>query len=176
VGLQVADRAPWASPAIGLALDAIEDLGVGEGAIPGEVAGDVTFTDPVDQLAAQDGMAAERFLAGRAELRLADEAAFQRVVLAAGADVEARLIGGPGELVMDAQDGLPLGDDASGQRLGEVAALARVGQEVALDGMACGVPVGLEGIAPQADLPMLFFINVRLVFANRGIDFPSGIG
>src|SRR5512135_1360112 len=38
--------------------------------------------------------------------------------------VEAGLIGGPGELVMDAKDRLALGDEESGEVLGEVAALA----------------------------------------------------
>src|SRR5512142_907383 len=44
--------------------------------------------------------------------------------------VEAGLVGGLGELVMDAQDGLPLGDEEPGQVLGEVAALALVSEEI----------------------------------------------
>ena len=46
--------------------------------------------------------------------------------------VETGLVGGLGELVMDAQDGLPLGDEQSGEVFGEVAALALVGEEVAV--------------------------------------------
>ena len=48
--------------------------------------------------------------------------------------VEAGLVGGPGELAMDAEDGLPLGDEEAGEVLGEVAALALVGEEVAVLG------------------------------------------
>src|SRR5262249_14669647 len=44
--------------------------------------------------------------------------------------IETGLIGGPGELAVDPQDGLALGDDQPGQVLGEVAALALVGEEV----------------------------------------------
>src|SRR5512142_2667801 len=40
------------------------------------------------------------------------------------------LVGGLGELVMDAQDGLPLGDEEPGEVLGEVAALALVSEEI----------------------------------------------
>jgi hypothetical protein len=44
--------------------------------------------------------------------------------------VEAGLVGGLGELVMDAQDGLPLGDEEPGEVRGEVATLALVGEEI----------------------------------------------
>ena len=39
-----------------------------------------------------------------------------------------------GELAIDAQDGLPLGDHQAGEILGEMAALALVGEEVAVIG------------------------------------------
>ena len=45
------------------------------------------LTHPVDQLAAQGRMIAERLLQRRTDLLLAEEAELQRVVLAAGADV-----------------------------------------------------------------------------------------
>ena len=48
--------------------------------------------------------------------------------------VEAGLVGGLGELAVDAEDGLPLGDHQAGEVLGEVAALALVGEEVAVLG------------------------------------------
>ena len=48
--------------------------------------------------------------------------------------VEAGLVGGLGELVVDAEDGLALGDEEAGEVLGEVAALALVGEEVAVLG------------------------------------------
>jgi len=48
--------------------------------------------------------------------------------------IEARLIGGLGELAVDAQHRLALGHDQAGKVLGEVSPLALVGQEV-------GVPV-----------------------------------
>ena len=49
--------------------------------------GIVPLADPVDQLAAQDGVVAERLLQGLADLLLAEEAELQGIVLAAGADV-----------------------------------------------------------------------------------------
>ncbi len=52
--------------------------------------------------------------------------------------VEARLIGGLSELIMDTEDGLPLGDEEPGEVLGEVAALALIGEEVGVPGQ--GVP------------------------------------
>ena len=48
--------------------------------------------------------------------------------------VEAGLVGGLGELAVDAEDGLALGDEQAGEVLGEVAALALVGEEVAVLG------------------------------------------
>ena len=206
LSLQVADVASGPPEPVRLGMDVVEDLGVGEVAVEGEVAGDLPLTDPVDQLAAQLGMVAERLLDRLADLLLAEEAELQRVVLAAGADVvdeevvlgdlvpllgmvpepsgvgdqlavpvdegvvdgddalvavaggrvllepfqsplvegldvpaglgeeavEAGLIGGLGELVMDSEDGLPLGDEESGEVLGEVAALALVGEEIAV--------------------------------------------
>ena len=48
--------------------------------------------------------------------------------------VEAGLVGGLGELVVDAEDGLALGDEEAGEVLGEMAALALVGEEVAVPG------------------------------------------
>ena len=87
VSLQVADVASGPPEPVGLGMDVIEHLGAGEVTVHGEVAGDVPLTDPVDQLAAQDGMVAERLLEGFADLLLAEEAEFQRVVFAAGANV-----------------------------------------------------------------------------------------
>ncbi len=46
--------------------------------------------------------------------------------------IEAGLVSGLGKLVMDAQDGLALGDHQAGQVLGEVAALGLVGEEIAV--------------------------------------------
>ena len=60
---------------------------LGEVRVHGEVAGDLPLADPVDQLAAQDGVVAERLLQGLADLLLAEEAELQGIVLAAGADV-----------------------------------------------------------------------------------------
>ena len=68
-------------------MDVVENLGAGEVAVHGEVAGDVPLADPVDQLAAEDGVVAERFLEGLADFLLSEEAELQRVVFAAGADV-----------------------------------------------------------------------------------------
>src|SRR6266545_6437685 len=48
--------------------------------------------------------------------------------------VEAGLVGGVGERLMDAEDGLALGDEEPGEVLGEMAALAVVGEEVAVSG------------------------------------------
>jgi len=48
--------------------------------------------------------------------------------------VEAGLVGGVGERLVDAEDGLALGDEEAGEVLGEVAALAVVGEEVAVSG------------------------------------------
>jgi hypothetical protein len=45
--------------------------------------------------------------------------------------VEAGLVGGLGELPVDAADGLALGHEQAGEVLGEVAALRLVGQQVA---------------------------------------------
>ena len=87
VTLEVADIAPRPSQSILLAVNVIEDLGAGEVRVHREVAGDLTLTNPVDQLTAQDGMVAERLLQGLAELLLAEEAELQGVMLAAGADV-----------------------------------------------------------------------------------------
>ena len=87
VSLQVADVASGPPELVGLGMDVIEHLGAGEVTVHGEVAGDVPLTNPVDQLAAQDGMVAERLLEGFADLLLAEEAEFQRVVFAAGANV-----------------------------------------------------------------------------------------
>ena len=46
--------------------------------------------------------------------------------------VETGLIGGLGELIVDSQDGLSLGDEEAGEVLGEMAALALIGEEVAV--------------------------------------------
>jgi len=206
VELEVAHVASGSPRLILLVVDVVEDLGVGEVAVEGEVAGDLPLVDPVDQLAAELGMVAERLLDRLADLLFAKEAEFQGVVLAGGADVvdeevvlgdlvpllgvvpvppgigdqhpvpvdegvvdgddalvavaggriflerlqppiveglgvppgvgevaiEAGLIGGPCELVVDAQDGLPLGDEEPGEVFGEVATLAFVGEEVAV--------------------------------------------
>jgi hypothetical protein len=48
--------------------------------------------------------------------------------------IEAGLIGGLCELVVDAEDGLPLCDEESGEVFGEVTALALVGEEFAVLG------------------------------------------
>jgi len=87
VGLQVAHIAPRSSEAILLAVDVIEHFRTGAVAVHGEVAGNVVVTHSVDQLAAQGGMVAERFLQSFADLLLAKEAEFQGVVLTADADV-----------------------------------------------------------------------------------------
>src|SRR5512135_558977 len=174
--------------------------------VHGEFTGDLAVTHPVDQLAAQGGMVAERLLQRLADLLLAEEAELQGIVFAAGADVvdeevvlgalvplfgvvpvpsgvgdqqavpvdqsvvdgddalvavarggglleplqavlvedldiphdlgeeavEAGLIGGLGELFMDSEDRLALGDEESGQILGEMAALTLVGEEVTI--------------------------------------------
>jgi hypothetical protein len=46
--------------------------------------------------------------------------------------IEAGLVGGLGEFVMDAQDGLALGDEQTSEVLGEVAALRLIGEEIAV--------------------------------------------
>jgi hypothetical protein len=208
VALQIADVAPRSPKVVLLLVDMVEDLGAGEVAIHGEVAGDLPLADPVDQFAAQGGMVPERFLQRLADLLLAEQPELQGVVFAAGADVvdeqvvlgdlvpllgvipepagigdqqavtvdqgvvdgdhpvitvagrgvplefvqtapvegpdvpvgggeeavETRLIGRLSEFAVDAQDGLALGDEEAGEVLGEMAALALVGEEV-------GVPV-----------------------------------
>ena len=48
--------------------------------------------------------------------------------------VEAGLVGGLGELAVDARDVLAFGDEQAGEVLGEVAALALVGEQVAVSG------------------------------------------
>ena len=48
--------------------------------------------------------------------------------------IEAGLVGGLGELAVDAEHGLPLGDHQAGEVLGEVPPLAFVGEEVAVLG------------------------------------------
>ncbi len=48
--------------------------------------------------------------------------------------IEAGLVGGLGELVMNAEDGFPVGDEQAGEVLGEVATLALIGEEVAVLG------------------------------------------
>src|SRR4051794_39867128 len=212
VGLQVADIAPGPPEPVLLAVDVVEDLGAGEVTVEGEIAGDVPLAHPVDQLAAEPGMVAERLLQGVADLLLAEQPGLQRVVLAGGADVvdeqvilgdlvpllgmvpepagvgdqeavavdqgvvdrddalvaiarggvlleslqaalvdrldvpgglgeeaiEARLVGGLGELIVDAEDGLALGDEEAGEVFGEVATLALVGEEVAV--LVQGIP------------------------------------
>ena len=87
IALQVAHVAPRPPEPVLLAVDVVEDLGVGEVAVEREVAGDLPLTDPIDQLAAQLRVVAERLLQGLAHLLLAEAAELQRVVLAAGADV-----------------------------------------------------------------------------------------
>ena len=240
VGLQVADVAPGPPEPILLAVDVVEDLGVGEVAVEGEVAGDLPLAHPVDQLAAQLGVVAERLLQGLADLLLAEEAELQRVVLAGGADVvdeevvlgdlvpllgvvpvpagvgdqhpvpvdqgvvdgddalvavagggvlleplqaplvegldvplglgeeavEAGLVGGLGELVVDAEDGLPLGDEEAGEVLGEVAALALVGEEVAVLGQGVLDQLG------ELDDPW----HDRCSAVQLRLDVPVGLG
>ncbi len=68
-------------------MDVVEDLGVGEVRVHREIAGDLPLADPVDQLAAQHGVVAERLLQRLADLLLAEEAELQRVALAAGTNV-----------------------------------------------------------------------------------------
>ena len=67
VALQVADVAPGPPEPVRLAVDVVEDLGVGEVAVQGEVAGDLPLAHPVDQLAAQGGVVAERLAQGLAD-------------------------------------------------------------------------------------------------------------
>ena len=87
VTLEVADIAPRSSQVILFAVNVIEDLGAREVRVHREVAGDLTLTNPVDQLTAQNGMVAERFLEGLADLLLAEQTELQGVMLATGADV-----------------------------------------------------------------------------------------
>src|SRR6185437_3822199 len=68
IGLQVADIPPGPPEPVRLAVDVVEHLGAGEVAVEGEVAGDLPLADPVDQLAAQGGVVAERLLQGLAGL------------------------------------------------------------------------------------------------------------
>src|SRR5947209_6373752 len=75
------------SQAVLLLVDVVEDLGVGEVAVEGEVAGDLPLAHPVDQLAAQPGVVAERLADRLTDFFLAEQAELQRVVLARGADV-----------------------------------------------------------------------------------------
>ena len=62
--------------------------------------------------------------------------------------IEAGLIGRLGELALDARDGLALGDEQSGEVLGEVAAPGLVGEEVAV------VIQGLVGDGGEFDVCM----------------------
>ena len=68
-------------------MDVVEDLGVGEVRVHREVAGDLALADPIDQLAAQYGVVAERFFQGLADFLLAEEPELEGIMLAAGADV-----------------------------------------------------------------------------------------
>src|SRR5262249_54114207 len=87
VEFQITDVAPRTSPMVHLALDVVEDLGVGEIAVEGKIARDLSLADPIDQLADQLGMVAERLVPRLADLLFAKEPELQGVVLAAGADV-----------------------------------------------------------------------------------------
>jgi hypothetical protein len=210
VELQVTDITSRTPRLVFFLVNVIEDLGVGEVRVKGEVAGDLPFADPVDQLAAQLGVIAERFLQGLADLLLTEEAELQGIMLAAGADVigeeivlgdlvaffsvvpepagigdhqavaidqrvvdgddalgavasrgvflefvepslvefvdvpgglgeepiEAGLVGGVGELLVDAEHGFSLGDHEAGKVFGEVPPLALVGEEITVLGQS----------------------------------------
>jgi hypothetical protein len=143
----------------------VEDLGAGEVTIPGEVAEEVAVTRPVDPLAAQDGLVAERFLQRLADLLLAEEAELSRVVLAAGADVIeeqgvlgdlVRLLGvipvpsGIGkEQAVPIDHGVVDGDDARIAGAGEGILLEPL-QASLVEGL--GIPDGLGEVAIEAGL------------------------
>jgi hypothetical protein len=70
-----------------LAVNVVEDGGVGEVAVHGEGARDVPLVHPIDQILEQLGVVGERNLVRLTLLLLAEAAELQGVVLAGGADV-----------------------------------------------------------------------------------------
>ena len=81
VELQVADIIPL------VAVDVVEDFGVGKVAVEGKVTRNVLSYDPIDQFFAQDRMILERRLLRDAAFFLAEAAKLQGIVLARGTDV-----------------------------------------------------------------------------------------
>src|SRR5262249_32585047 len=70
-----------------LAGDVVEDLGIGEVTVEGEIAGNGLLDHPIDQVFAEQSMILEGFACGDAGLLLTETPELQRVVLEGGADV-----------------------------------------------------------------------------------------
>src|SRR6266540_17611 len=70
-----------------LAVDMIEDRGIGEVTVEGDIAGNILLNHPIDQLFAEHSVILERFTGGATGLLLAEAAELQWVMLAGSADV-----------------------------------------------------------------------------------------
>ncbi len=81
IELQITDIRPP------LAVDMIEDFGIGEVTVEGDIAGNVLLHHPIDQLFAEHSVILERFTGGATGLLLAEAAELQWVMLAGSADV-----------------------------------------------------------------------------------------
>ena len=69
------------------AVDMIEDFGIGEVAVEGDIARNIVLNHPIDQLFAERSVIVEGHACGDAGLLLAEAAELQWVVLAGGTDV-----------------------------------------------------------------------------------------
>ena len=87
VEFQVSHIAPRPVETIPLGMNMVEDLGIGEVAVEGEIAGNFPLADPIDQLATEFGVVEEFFAGHFALFPLAETAEFQRVMLPAAANV-----------------------------------------------------------------------------------------
>src|ERR1044071_6550239 len=70
-----------------ITVDMVENVGMGEVTIKGEIARNVVFHDPIDQFLTQDGVVLEAAACGGTGVLLAKAAELQRIVLARSADV-----------------------------------------------------------------------------------------
>jgi len=81
IEIQVTDIIP------AVAVDVVEDVGVGKVAVEGEVTRDVLSHNPINQFFTQDGVVLERRLFRHAPFFLAEAAKLQGVVLARGTNI-----------------------------------------------------------------------------------------
>src|SRR5205814_3615687 len=70
-----------------IVVDVVEDVGIGEVTVEGEITRNVLLDDPINQFLTQDSMVLEGRAMGETGILLAEAAELQGIVLAGGTDI-----------------------------------------------------------------------------------------